>query len=97
MNLLLRDFDSKEVAENVAAEILKRGVCRSAKVAELRGDLDAAQQVDAALYVTMNEFAGMLADPAVNMNATKVAEIAAAMEEELKNIAALYSVAMGDT
>jgi hypothetical protein len=93
MNLLLRGFESKEVAENVAAEILKRGVAKSAKVDEARGDLSAAQQEMATLAVAMNEFSSLLADCAD----PKVKEIAAGMKKVLEESQARYERGMGDT
>ena len=88
MNLLLRDFDSKEVAENVAAEILKRGVAKSAQVTDTRGDLAAAQELIAAIWPALNVLEG----------SDKIPQEARAMIGQLKKDATpLYMRAMGDT
>jgi hypothetical protein len=57
----------------------------------VKGDLDAAQQVMATLWVTMSEAKGLLS--ASDMPREKVAEM---LDEALRNVAELYARGMGD-
>jgi len=88
MNLLLRGFDSKEVAENVAAEIIKRGVAKSAHVDVPNGDLSAAQEYLAATWPVFSLLAG---------GAKVYPEVRRMISKMQDDLRPLYTRAMGDT
>ena len=57
----------------------------------MKGDLEAAQQVMSTLWVTMNEAKGLLSSSPMPRE-----QVAAMLDDAMKNVAELYAKAMGD-